>query len=148
MLKRRLHNNKGVSAVEFAFILPILLAFLGGTIDFGVVFFASHIAQNAAREGARRAASEPGILDGDITDPAVIDRVKLMIPDIKLLQNFEQGITAVRSGCNINVTVSGTTPYFFLQVIGLRFKDPQQIVRQVTLRYEHDANCGNPQSTN
>src|SRR3989442_13814717 len=52
-----LRNLKGQSFVELTLLLPFLLALVGGASDLGLAFFADHIAQNAAREGARRAAT-------------------------------------------------------------------------------------------
>lgn len=50
---RRLWGTKGVSAVEFGLILPLLLIILLGVIDYGWVFFVRLNMINAAREGAR-----------------------------------------------------------------------------------------------
>lgn len=44
----------GAAAVEFALILPILVALLMGILQFGWYFYASNSASSAAREGARR----------------------------------------------------------------------------------------------
>lgn len=46
-------NNKGASAVEFALILPILVALLFGIIDFGLLIYDKQVITNASREGAR-----------------------------------------------------------------------------------------------
>ncbi len=48
-----LHNNKGGSAVEFAICLPILLILLGGSIEFGLMFYNKQVITNASREGVR-----------------------------------------------------------------------------------------------
>lgn len=45
--------ERGAAAVEFAFILPILIALVGGIIDFGFVFNAQVGLAHAAREGVR-----------------------------------------------------------------------------------------------
>jgi Flp pilus assembly pilin Flp len=52
--KRRL-LERGAAAVEFAFILPILLLVIGGTVDFGRALYTQVTLTNAAREGARAA---------------------------------------------------------------------------------------------
>ena len=49
-------NNFGTASVEFALILPLLLALLFGIIEFGFVFKDQLSIQQAAREGARIAA--------------------------------------------------------------------------------------------
>ncbi|MCJ7692194.1 MAG: pilus assembly protein [Sedimentisphaerales bacterium] len=48
-----LHNNKGGAAVEFVICLPILLILLGGSIEFGLMFYNKQIITNASREGVR-----------------------------------------------------------------------------------------------
>lgn len=52
--KKRL-RERGAAAVEFAFILPILLLVIGGTVDFGRALYTQVTLTNAAREGARAA---------------------------------------------------------------------------------------------
>lgn len=44
---------RGAAAVEFAVVLPVLIAILCGTIDWGYYFFTREIVINASREGAR-----------------------------------------------------------------------------------------------
>jgi Flp pilus assembly protein TadG len=46
-------NQRGAVIVEMALILPILLVFFVGIIDFGLILREYQILQNAAREGAR-----------------------------------------------------------------------------------------------
>jgi Flp pilus assembly protein TadG len=49
-------QRKAVAAVEFAFILPLLLTFILGVWDFGRLIQVEQALNNAAREGARLAA--------------------------------------------------------------------------------------------
>jgi len=59
------HNaNKGASAVEFAIILPILIAMVFGAIDFGRLFHARLIMTNLAREGANLASRSMNLPTG------------------------------------------------------------------------------------
>ena len=51
-----LKNTRGQSITEFALILPFVLVLIGGVVDFGLAFFVGYVVENAAREGARRAA--------------------------------------------------------------------------------------------
>jgi Flp pilus assembly protein TadG len=53
MRKGGRQGDKGAAAVEFALVLPILLLFVMGTIEFGWFFFTHQRVVNAAREGAR-----------------------------------------------------------------------------------------------
>lgn len=49
-------SNSGATAVEFAFILPVLLMIVAGIIQFGAIFFLQNNMANAAREAARALA--------------------------------------------------------------------------------------------
>ena len=52
--------EKGAIAVEFALVLPVLLALIFGLIQYGLYFWSMQGGSSAAREAARRAAvSEP-----------------------------------------------------------------------------------------
>jgi len=57
--KRSRNPQRGAAAVEFALVLPLFLALLMGTIDYGYFFFSDQIATNAAREGARAGTLVP-----------------------------------------------------------------------------------------
>ncbi|MFO8241248.1 MAG: TadE/TadG family type IV pilus assembly protein [Dissulfuribacterales bacterium] len=47
------NSQRGVAAVEFAIILPILIILIFGIIEFSVLLFDKAMITNAAREGAR-----------------------------------------------------------------------------------------------
>jgi Flp pilus assembly protein TadG len=50
----QIQNQRGASAVEFAIILPLLVVFLFGIIEFSLMFYDKAVITNASREGARR----------------------------------------------------------------------------------------------
>ena len=52
----RLRNQEGQSVVEFAFVLPILLALILGIVQFGIAFNNYLTITDATRVGARKAA--------------------------------------------------------------------------------------------
>jgi Flp pilus assembly protein TadG len=58
-------SERGAELIEFAFILPLLLAMLAGIVDFGRMFQRLEVTTNAAREGARL-ASLPGYSETDV----------------------------------------------------------------------------------
>ncbi|ETX03310.1 MAG: hypothetical protein ETSY1_00425 [Candidatus Entotheonella factor] len=148
MFKWQLGNHRGASIVEFALVLPLVLGFLGATIDFGLAFFASHIAQNAAREGARLAVAIEGLPPGVVTNQRVEDRINSHLPKISLFQGFSPAVRVVELGpdeCEVEATVSGTSPYFFLPTVTaiipdsvVSFESEVPIVRTVRMRYEYD----------
>ena len=55
----RWQRDRGAAAVEFALVLPILLLFVMGTIEWGWFFFTHQRVVNAAREGARAGTLVP-----------------------------------------------------------------------------------------
>jgi Flp pilus assembly protein TadG len=55
--RRRTRRSRGQSVAEFALLLPVMLAFLGLTIDFARVFQAWITMQSATRDAAEAAAT-------------------------------------------------------------------------------------------
>ena len=49
----KLRSESGQDLVEYALVLPLIVALVFGTIEFGLVFFNYSTISNAAREGAR-----------------------------------------------------------------------------------------------
>jgi Flp pilus assembly protein TadG len=77
----KLKSERGAVAVEFALLLPILVALLLGVIEFSLALNAQQTLTNAAREGARTVAvtndqaaaraavrAAAGVLDPALTD--------------------------------------------------------------------------------
>lgn len=51
---QKLHPiRKGVVAVEFAVVLPVILLFISGLVEFGQAFQISHVMSSASRRGVR-----------------------------------------------------------------------------------------------
>lgn len=67
-------GDRGVTIVEAAFALPILLMFIFGLVDIGMWTFNSNQATNAARDGARAAILSFEGLD----DPNSADRARVL----------------------------------------------------------------------
>jgi Flp pilus assembly protein TadG len=65
LLRRFRQNERGAELVEFALVLPLLLAMLAGIVDFGRMFQRLEVTTNAAREGARL-ATLPGYSPTDV----------------------------------------------------------------------------------
>ncbi len=68
---KRLRCQKGVAAVEFAIILPVLMMIVLGIIEFGLLMYDKQVITNASREGARIGISDAVVSDADIE--AVVD---------------------------------------------------------------------------
>ena len=56
LLGRFVSNEQGANAVEFAFVLPILMIMLTGIIQMGLVFFVQHNMTSVGQETARLVA--------------------------------------------------------------------------------------------
>jgi Flp pilus assembly protein TadG len=76
-IKSETLNQSGASAIEFALVLPVLLLFLFGIIEFSVLFYNKAMITNASREGARVGIryewGSAGI--GDWTDTNTVEAV-------------------------------------------------------------------------
>ena len=57
-LLRRLLGERGAAAVEMALVLPVLLLVIGGIIDLSRMYMGEILVTNAARDGARMAATQ------------------------------------------------------------------------------------------
>jgi Flp pilus assembly protein TadG len=62
--RRRAGGESGVSALEFALVLPVLLTIVMGLVEFGNVLFLSSAMDKAAQMGARAAVTGRGEDDG------------------------------------------------------------------------------------
>ncbi len=63
---RLLADRSGTSAVEFALIAPVLIAFLIGVAQLGLLFFANAGLNNAIASGARHATLFPRPTEAEI----------------------------------------------------------------------------------
>jgi Flp pilus assembly protein TadG len=74
--------EEGAVAVELAVLLPVLALILFGTIQFGVALSKTEIYENAAREGARYAATHcrPQSATG-CTNTLIANRIDSSIPN-------------------------------------------------------------------
>jgi Flp pilus assembly protein TadG len=144
--------NKGQAVVEFTLIFILVLIIAWIPADFGLAFLSGQLASNAAREGARIGSatrpfnatdvvtetcrrlpsallSDPGAGSGTSCSPVSHARVNVAL--------------VVGSGaCDhmVQVTVTGTYNYFFyqlLRMVGGNVPDNTNIVRQTSMRWEH-----------
>lgn len=98
----KLNNQKGAVLVETAIILPILLLIVFGIFEFGRAMFIVNTLNNAAREGARRAAVSP-------TNAGIDAYVKSCIPlDPAKLTVSTTAFPAAGSGAPVTVSVTFT----------------------------------------
>lgn len=81
-----IRNDIGAAAVEFAVLFLLLLIIVFGIIEFGFLWLQSHYIANAAREGARVAATleAPKTTDLPRVENTVKEYLKGLYPDAKV----------------------------------------------------------------
>ena len=110
-MRTRLRDENGASAVEFAFIVPLLLLLVLGIAEFGHAFQVQGTLSAAAREGARVMAlqNDPGaartaIRDASPTlDPGITDAQVTVTP--------ATCPTTTTTPTNVRVTVDYPMPF-------------------------------------
>jgi Flp pilus assembly protein TadG len=67
-MKVQIHDQKGVAAVEFALVLPLLVVLAFGIIEFSLALYDKAVITNASREGARAGIvfRDPVVTDDEI----------------------------------------------------------------------------------
>ena len=131
-------NERGVSAVELALILPLLVLILFGIIEFGLILYDQQVITNASRQGARK-----GILYATTrpTEQEIKDVVTNYTSDH--LVSFQNGATANATvvptgGCTAfgsNLTVTVSYPYTFLVLDNFGFIGPN-LTANTTMKCE------------
>lgn len=66
----RTGDDRGMTAIEFVFLTPVLFFMIFASVQFGLYFFADHVAQAAAQAGARKARAEADADPGGWSDKA------------------------------------------------------------------------------
>jgi Flp pilus assembly protein TadG len=127
-------RNKGQTIVEITLILPLLLLLVGAAVDWGLLFFVSHVAQNAVREGARVAVTKTSM-----TKASIENVVKDKIPQTPLFADFRNS-AAITVSCTgtppfITVQTTGSFNYMFMRLIGFTYTT---ITRSAIMRPEFE----------
>jgi Flp pilus assembly protein TadG len=105
--RSRLRSERGVIAVEFALILPVLLLIVVGTIEFGRVYSQFQVFNGAAREGARCAA----VKSTPFSDCVVQDRINSAATPYKPAANASVSKVCTDSTVGDPVRVFWTQPF-------------------------------------
>jgi Flp pilus assembly protein TadG len=101
-------NDRGSVYVEFCLILPVLLLFFLGALEFGTAFREHQVLQNAAREGAH--FSSLPVNDAPLNDPtraAKISAIKQHVIDYCSAENITVGAGDITVNQNYAIAVSG-----------------------------------------
>lgn len=152
-------TTKGQALVEFTLIFVFLLILLWVPVDFGLAFYTGQIALNASREGARIAAADPNLVDGNCVMPcgsapadsalnAAANRLRwALLPSATITVDYDPAGTGPACNKQVRVTVSGNynfSLYQLFRLIGISVPDTTNIVRRTDMRWEHQQTCINP----
>ncbi len=96
-------SQSGVAAVEFAFVLPILLLLFSGVVQFGSVLFLENHMTNVARETTRRVAV------GELAQADAADSARQALVNWGVTYDVSVATTDVEGG-NQNITVAISLP--------------------------------------
>ena len=113
MFLRTKRFERGAAAVEMALVLPVLILFIGGIVDFGRAYFTQVVLANAAREGARAAivlADPVARSNAALTGiPAADQQAPVVTPST--------GCTGITPPLQVSVKASAGFRYIFLGYI-------------------------------
>ena len=145
----------GQALVEFTLTFLLLLIVAWIPADFGLAFYTGQLAHNAAREGARIAATDRTLISGTTSCvmPACTGNIfqetagrlsSALLPAATITLNLEPD---TGTNCNrmVTVTVSGTYNFFFYKLLRLfgisAIPNTTPIRRQTRMRWEAQAGC-------
>ncbi|MFC4033634.1 TadE family protein [Streptomyces polygonati] len=102
-----------MTAIEFVFLTPVLFFMIFATVQFGLYFFADHVAQAAAQAGAREARADA---DADPTgwSDAATDTARTYIRQLGPELLTDGAIEPVRpDAVTVGIRVTGSVPAIF-----------------------------------
>jgi Flp pilus assembly protein TadG len=93
------NQRKGTAVVEAALVLPILILFVMGVMEYSIYFMTVHTLRNAAREGAKYAATHTSTIYLNSTSygNATSDVTSLVTDRIGTTQLTDQAISVFKS---------------------------------------------------
>jgi hypothetical protein len=131
MLKRLLRrDNKGIGAVEFALIAPVLISFVVGISQMGKLFFANADMKNAMAHGARAASVWP--VPGEDTIESL---VKARLTRTGAVAKANVDVTAGQDNGNdyydIKMTYQVPLEFIFFDIGPVTLKDTRRVFIQM-----------------
>lgn len=130
-MRRRRHDDKGTSAIELVFYMPLLVIAILLTVQFALIYLGKEAASAAAREAARvaRVTGDPG---------QGVDKGRSYAADLG--RGVLEGVTVTVvpvPGEQIRATVSGTAPELLPSFLGV--SEVSETVQGPIERFEEDA---------
>jgi Flp pilus assembly protein TadG len=135
-------GEKGISSVEMAIVLPLLLFLVFGVVQFGLAWWVSQIITNGAREGARLGAV---MRDPPLSETEIVTKVRSYLTasgfdgsqatvnvDYKM---EEDSVSAsdCSSGCEVAVSISVPITNLIPNLFALL---PETLNAQAVMRHE------------
>lgn len=131
MLKRLLRrDNKGIGAVEFALLAPVLISFVIGISQMGKLFFASADMKNAIAHGARVASVWPVPKNPEI-EAAVNDRLARSGAVAKADVEVTRGTDAGNEYADIKMTLQVPLEFIFFSIGPVTLEDTRRVYIQM-----------------
>lgn len=136
---KRIKDRRGATAIEFAFILPLLIILFFGTLELGLYLFNKHVITNAGREGARAGivVQVPRLTNDEIESevkkycedhlvtfgsgggPVVTLKIVTGSSEDTTPASFEEGTErCTQFGCDLEVTVNYDYDFLVLSNLG------------------------------
>jgi hypothetical protein len=129
-------RERGVAAVEFAIVAPLLLTILFGMIEFGHVFLVRQTVQHAAREACRVAVLKSTEEPYDAPDGPVVERLTDILSTVGVTFNSGMLDVTVDDPVVDMVTLEVTVPYGDIAISGFLGPITDEIEGQCTMRKE------------
>ena len=102
-MHRMVNDRRGSAAIEFALIVPVLLLFIGGLVDFGRAFYYQTELSQALRSGMQYVLKAP-------TDSAGIASVIAQSTSLPITVGAPATFCQCYDGSNVSCTATCTIP--------------------------------------
>ena len=109
---QRLRSERGASAVEFAFIAPLLILLALGIAEFGRAFQVQGTLSAAAREGVRTMALQNDQTAARTMARSVASSLNPALSDAQIAFSPGSCPTTYTPGSSVTVTISYQLPFF------------------------------------
>jgi len=131
-------NERGVSAVEFAIVLPLLLMILFGIIEFSLILYDKAMLTNASREGARAGivAQFVRVTEGEINAVVQSYCKDHLITFGTSTPSTTVTRTGVSFGDDLTVSVSYSYDFLLLPKFALGLVGPLDLTATTVMRME------------
>ena len=131
MLKSLLHrDDRGIGAVEFALVAPVLISFIVGVSQVGRMFYANADMKNAIAHGARVAAVYP-VPDDAAIIAAVNARLMREGATAKATPTVVHGTDNGNPYVELRITYSVPLEFIFFDTPPVTLKDTRRVFTQV-----------------